>query len=79
VKLPRNLSGESLADHLCRHWQYIRVKQVGSHIMLRTETPTPQRQVIPAHAPLRLGTLSAILGQVANHKKVTREDILHNL
>jgi predicted RNA binding protein YcfA (HicA-like mRNA interferase family) len=55
------------------------VKQVGSHIMLRTETPTPQKQVIPAHTPLRLGTLSAILGQVARHKHVTREDSLRDL
>jgi len=47
--------------------------------MLRTETPSPQKQVIPAHQPLRLGTLSAILGQIARHKQVTREDILRDL
>ncbi len=79
MKLPRNLSGDHLADHLCRHWGYIRVKQVGSHIMLRTEAPSPQKQVIPAHMPLRLGTLNAILSQVASHKQVTREDILSSL
>jgi predicted RNA binding protein YcfA (HicA-like mRNA interferase family) len=76
---PRNLPGDRLADHLCHHWGIIRMKQIGSHIMLRTETPSPQKQVIPVHAPLRLGTLSAILGQVARHKHVTREDILRKL
>jgi hypothetical protein len=47
--------------------------------MLHTETPAPQKQVIPTHTPLRLGTLSAILGQIARHKYVTREDILRDL
>jgi predicted RNA binding protein YcfA (HicA-like mRNA interferase family) len=79
VKLPRNISGEQLADHICRHWDYIRITQVGSHIMLRTETPSRSKQVIPAHAPLRIGTLSKILGQIAAHKQVAREDILRGL
>ncbi len=79
MKLPRNLSGASLADHLCRHWDYVRVRQSGSHIQLRTNTPTPGTQTIPSHSPLATNTLGAILGQVARRKGVTREDILRDL
>ncbi|HWG17450.1 MAG TPA: hypothetical protein VN678_06275 [Acidobacteriaceae bacterium] len=79
MKLPRNISGDRLADHLCRHWDYVRVTQVGSHIMLRTETPSHSRQVIPAHNPLKVGTFSKILSQVAAHKQVSREEILRGL
>jgi predicted RNA binding protein YcfA (HicA-like mRNA interferase family) len=79
VKLPRNISGDRLAGHICRHWDYTRIKQVGSHIMLRTETPTRSKQVIPAHTPMRIGTFSKIISQIALHKQVTREDILRDL
>jgi len=79
MKLPRNISGDQFADHICKHWEYIRIKQVGSHIMLRTETPSRCKQVIPAHTPMRTGTFSKILGQIAAHKQVTREDILRGL
>ena len=79
MKLPRNISGDRLADHLCRHWEYTRIKQVGSHIMLRTDTPSRSKQVIPAHDPMRIGTFSKILSQIADHKRVAREDILRDL
>jgi predicted RNA binding protein YcfA (HicA-like mRNA interferase family) len=79
MKLPRNVSGDQLADHICKHWGYTRIAQVGSHIMLRTETPSRSKQVIPAHSPMRIGIFSKILGQIAAHKQVSREDILRDL
>jgi predicted RNA binding protein YcfA (HicA-like mRNA interferase family) len=79
VKLPRNLSGEALVRALIRDWGYARVNQVGSHIILQTETPTHHRLSVPAHNPLRIGTLSAILRQVAQAKGVERDDIAASL
>jgi len=79
VKIPRDLYGRALADHLIRHWRYKETHQTGSHIILRTETPASQTLPIPAHKPLRTGTLSAILRMVSDHKHVSREDILKNL
>ena len=35
--------------------------QTGSHIILETEEPSHQRIAVPAHKPLRIGTLNAIL------------------
>jgi predicted RNA binding protein YcfA (HicA-like mRNA interferase family) len=79
MKLPRDLSGHDLVAALCRQWGYIKVNQVGSHIILQTQVPTPHRVAIPAHNALRIGTLNGILRAVANHKGVDRQSILDSL
>jgi predicted RNA binding protein YcfA (HicA-like mRNA interferase family) len=79
MKTPRDLSGRRLADALCRHWDYLEVDQTGSHIILQTEVPGHQRIPIPAHKELRIGTLNAIIRLVANHKEVSREEILKSI
>jgi predicted RNA binding protein YcfA (HicA-like mRNA interferase family) len=76
MKLPRNLSGELLVKHLCKRWEYAKVHQVGSHIILQTEQPTSHRIAVPAHTPLRIGTLNAILASIAAHKGVSKEEVL---
>jgi predicted RNA binding protein YcfA (HicA-like mRNA interferase family) len=79
MKLPRNLSGEKLVKHLCKRWEYQKIHQVGSHIILQTEHPTPHRIAVPEHNPLRIGTLNAILSAVAAHKIVPKEAILRDI
>ena len=79
MKIPRDVSGVHLADALCRRWQYTKVHQVGSHIVLETSEPVHQRIAIPDHHPLRLGTLNSILRSVAQHKGVTRDAIIESL
>jgi predicted RNA binding protein YcfA (HicA-like mRNA interferase family) len=79
VKLPRELYGRELVRILCARWAYQEVNQVGSHIILQTETPQHHRLSVPDHKPLRIGTLNAILRQVAAAKGVTREDLLATL
>ncbi|HEV2577478.1 MAG TPA: type II toxin-antitoxin system HicA family toxin [Acidobacteriaceae bacterium] len=79
MKVPRDLYGRDLADHLIRRWSYAEERQTGSHIILRTETPLGQTLPIPAHKPLRAGTLSAIIRMVAEHKNVSREEILRGI
>jgi predicted RNA binding protein YcfA (HicA-like mRNA interferase family) len=79
VKLPRDLYGRTLAAALCRHWEYQQVNQVGSHIIVQTETPKHHRLSVPDHKPLRVGTLNGILRDVAAAKHVTREAILASL
>lgn len=79
MKLPRDLYGRELAAALCRHWGYAKVNQEGSHIILQTETPRHHRLAIPDHKPLRIGTLNAILRDVAAAKQTTREAILASL
>lgn len=79
MKTPRDLSGRYFADILCRKWGYKEVAQSGSHIILQTEVPFHQRLPIPAHKPLRLGTLNAIMRLVTEHKGISREDLLDSL
>lgn len=79
MKIPRDISGVHLADVLCRRWQYTKVHQVGSHIILETPEPTQQRISVPDHHPLRIGTLSSILRAVAQHKCVPRDAIIECL
>jgi predicted RNA binding protein YcfA (HicA-like mRNA interferase family) len=79
MKLPRDLSGEDLIRHFCKHWGYQRVHQVGSHVIPQTQQPTPHRVAVPAHAALRIGTLNSILAAVAAHKNLTKEEILKGI
>ena len=79
MKIPRDVSGAHLASTPCRRWQYAKVHQAGSHIILETSEPTHQRIAIPDHHPLRLGTLSSILRTVAQHKGVPRDAIIASL
>jgi len=79
VKIPRDVYGRDPADLLCRARGYREVNQAGSHIILETDSPVHHRVSVPAHKPLRVGTLSAILRQVATAKHRTRDAILETL
>jgi len=79
MKLPRDLSGKDPAAALFRRWGYVKVNQVGDHIVLQTQSPFPHRIAIPAHKALRVGTLNSILRSVAAHKGIDRVEILDSL
>ena len=79
MKLPRDLSGEKLIRHLCQRWEYVKIHQVGSHIILQTQHPTPHRIAVPAHSPLLICTLNSLLAAIAAHKNVAKEAILKNI
>jgi len=79
MKLPRDLSGKELVAGLCRRWDYHVVHQVGSHVLLATDTPGHQRISIPTHKHLAVGTLGNILRAVAEHKGVSRDAILSSI
>ncbi|HEY3776915.1 MAG TPA: type II toxin-antitoxin system HicA family toxin [Rhizomicrobium sp.] len=79
MKLPRDLSGQRLVSTLIAKWQYRQVNRVGSHIILQTEEPQHHRLSVPDHASLRVGTLNAILREVARVKNVSRDEIIDSL
>jgi predicted RNA binding protein YcfA (HicA-like mRNA interferase family) len=79
MKLPRDLSGAHLVKILCKNFGYRRVHQVGSHIVLETDTPAHHRLSVPEHDHLRVGTLNAMLGSVAKAKGISKSDILRSL
>ncbi len=76
--MPRDLSGLDLAKALERMGYRI-TRQTGSHLRLTLDSPTQHHITIPAHDPLKIGTLAAILADVATHGKMSREDLIRRL
>ena len=71
MKLPRNLSGAELVKALAEVG-YVVTRQKGSHIRLTTQRDGEHHVTVPDHDPLRIGTLAAILADVADHLKIDR-------
>ena len=78
MRLPRDLDGEELAD-LLRRYGYEVTRQMGSHMRLTTTQRGEHQVTIPRHRPLRVGTLSAILREVAEHLGITRQALMEEL
>ena len=78
MKLPRDLSGMDLAKAMERLGYRIS-RQTGSHLRLTADSPTQHHLTIPAHDPLKVGTLAAILADVAVHRGISREDLVRQL
>ncbi|MDH5400745.1 MAG: type II toxin-antitoxin system HicA family toxin [Cyclobacteriaceae bacterium] len=75
MKLPRNLSGSDLIKIL-KKLGYEPTRQVGSHVRLTSSQNGTHHITIPFHKPLKIGTLSAILKDVAHHFNMTKEDLV---
>ena len=78
MRLPRDLSGEELARLLERYGYHV-TRRTGSHIRLTTSQEGEHLVTIPAHKHLRVGTLGAILKDVAEHLGLEREALLRSL
>ncbi len=78
MKLPRHLSAKELIQAL-KSFGYQGTRQTGSHIRLTTTQRGEHHITIPNHDPLRVGTLAAILADIAGHFSMTREECLHKL
>jgi predicted RNA binding protein YcfA (HicA-like mRNA interferase family) len=78
MKIPRDLSGQELVKRL-KKLGYVPIRQIGSHIRLTTELKGEHHITIPNHAPLKIGTLSAILSDIAEHFGQTKDEIVKNI
>ena len=78
MRLPRDVTGDELAKAL-RGLGYDCTRQTGSHMRLTTMEKGEHHLTIPRHNPLRVGTLSGILGDVAAHFGTTRDEIAERL
>jgi predicted RNA binding protein YcfA (HicA-like mRNA interferase family) len=63
MKLPRDISAQELIKSL-QKLGYGISRQRGSHIRLKTLSNGEQHITIPNHNPVKLGTLSSIIGDV---------------
>lgn len=78
MRLPRDLSGSTLVKVLTKPG-YVVTRQTGSHIRLTTQQNGEHHLTIPAHDPIKIGTLNAILRDIENHFNLGREELLNLL
>ncbi len=78
MRIPRDLSGEDLLK-LLKKYGYQASRQIGSHIRLTTHENGEHHITIPNHSPIKIGTLSAILSDVATHLEKTKEEVMQEL
>ncbi len=78
MKLPRDLSGEDLARKLSA-FGYRLTRQTGGHLRLTTQDRGEHHITIPRHSPLRVGTLAAVLADVAKHFELSRDEVAERL
>jgi len=77
-RLPRDVSGLRLAA-LLEAFGYEVTRPKGSHLRLTTNVGGEHHVTVPDHDSLRIGTLSAILKDVAGHAALSREEIAKQL
>ena len=66
MKLPRDLSGTEVARRLARHYGYRVTRSRGSHMTVTLTARGQEHQVtVPRHRDVRIGTLDAIIADVA--------------
>jgi predicted RNA binding protein YcfA (HicA-like mRNA interferase family) len=78
MRLPRDLSGADLIQRLGR-LAYIVSRQTGSHVRLTCTAPHEHHVTVPLHDPLRIGTLAAIISDVASAQGLSRAALLPKL
>ena len=78
MKLPRDVSGAQLVK-LLGSLGYRMTRQSGSHIRLTCDNPKQHHLTIPNHSELRVGTLAAILADVAAHHSLSRDQLVEKL
>ena len=78
MRLPRDVDAADLIKALSRIG-YVAVRQSGSHIRLQANDPKSHALTVPNHSPLKLGTLSAILSDVAENRGVSKAELIEQL
>lgn len=78
MRVPRDLSSSDLIKSLAL-LDYEITRQTGSHVRLKTQRNGEHNITIPAHDPIKIGTLNAILRDIAAHFQITRNQLLEEL
>jgi predicted RNA binding protein YcfA (HicA-like mRNA interferase family) len=78
MRLPRDIAGRDLARAL-GVFGYEVVRQSGSHIRLTSRLEPQHHLTIPDNAALRVGTLAAVVADVAAHHGLRRDEVLDRL
>lgn len=76
MRIPRDIDGSTLIRRLGK-LGYEQTRQSGSHVRLTRVSEEGEHHVtIPLHSPIRVGTLNAILSDVAVHLGMNKEELI---
>lgn len=78
MKLPRDISATDLIKYL-KKYGYEVSRQTGSHIRLSSVEFGQHHITIPNHNPIKVGTLSAILSNIAEHIGISKDELIRQL
>lgn len=78
MKLPRNVDAKTLIKILGK-LGYEVTRQTGSHIRLTSYANQEHHLTIPNHDPIKIGTLSAIMADLAIHLKMSKQQLIEKL
>jgi predicted RNA binding protein YcfA (HicA-like mRNA interferase family) len=78
MRIPRDIDAYQLVKALKRYG-YEPTRQTGSHIRLTTRHKGEHHITIPNHTPLKVGTLNAILKDVTEHLKISKQELIEQL
>lgn len=78
MKLPRDISGLGLIK-LLEKFGYQITRQVGSHIRVTSYENGVHHLTIPNHNPLKIGTFSSILQEVASHQGISKAELVKQI
>lgn len=78
MKLPRDLGSDDLITAL-RKFGYERTRTSGSHIRLTTNVNGEHHITIPYSKSLRVGILSRIIGDAADHLDISKDRLIEAL
>jgi predicted RNA binding protein YcfA (HicA-like mRNA interferase family) len=78
MRTPRDITAKDLIKVL-KPFGYEVIRQKRSHIRIKTEINGVHQETIPNHQPIKIGTLNAILNNIAEHFDMTREELIEQL
>ncbi len=77
-RIPRDITGYELIK-LIGKFGYQITRQTGSHIRLTTMENGIHHITVPDHNPMKIGTLSNILSDIADHFQLSKKELLEKL
>ncbi len=78
MKLPRNVTGRQLI-HALEVLDYSVARQRGSLVHLISQRSGEHHLVVPDHHPLKTGLLNRLLKDVAEHHRMSRDELIEKL
>lgn len=76
MRTPRDVTGQMLLRLLRKNFGDEQSRQIGSHIRMTTQENGEHHVSIPNHNPIKVGTLNGIIGDVAEHFQITKEEVI---